>query len=435
MERELRLHYAWMVVWGGFFIMALLHSMIQTCFSLFLTPVSQEMHTSRTAFSLCTSLVAIATVVLAPTMGRLLDRSRFTRPIFLLCIVGMGLSYASYSLARNVYHMYVSAIFVGIFSCGAVSMPVSILIVKWFKKSRGLALSIALAGSGIGGSVITPILSRLIADQGWRAAFLLLGLVMIILEVPIAFFFMKPLPEDGSARPYGACENDTGGTGLRDYQELQADIPLSELKRQPFFYLYLMGMFAVCFVGYGSLSHLALHLTDVYNATFSNAIISFFLLILTPAKIGLGWIYDKIGAKVGTIFVMSFHAVSFLMLQVTGNESLMWIMAVFFAIGISNGTVAPSVVTAALFGTREYGTIFGYVYSFCMLGMVLGSPFIAAVYDLTGTYRLAWAACFALCLLSIVSLVYADMRCRRVLAERSESAGPSGPADPPSTTV
>jgi MFS family permease len=418
MEREPGLHYAWMVVWGGFLITALLHSMIQTCFSLFLTPVTEEMHISRTAFSLCTSLVAIATVLLSPTMGRLLGRSRLTRPIFLLCIVCMGLSYASYSLAQNVYQMYASAVMVGIFSCGAVSMPVSILIVKWFKKSRGLALSIALAGSGIGGSVITPVLSRLIASKGWRMGFLIFGFAMIILEVPVAFFFMRPLPEDGSIRPYGEDKEDTTEVLAPDYQEIQADIPLSELKRQPFFYIYLIGMFAVSFVGYGSLSHLSAHLTDVYNATFSNAIISFFLLILTPAKIGLGWIYDKIGATVGTIFVMSFHAVSFLMLQITGNETLMWIMAFFFAIGISNGTVAPSVVTAALFGTREYGTIFGYVYSFCMLGMMLGSPFIAAVYDLTGTYRLAWAACFALCLLAIVSLVYADVSCRKAFAER-----------------
>ena len=213
--------------------------------------------------------------------------------------------------------------------------------------------------------------------------------------------------------------------GLGAYGEAAADsipdereaIPLKWLRRQPFFYIYLIGMFAVSFVGYGSLSHLAVHLTDVYDASFSNAIISFFLLILTPAKIGLGYIYDKIGARIGTIVVMLCHAVSFLLLQSHGSESMMWFMAVFFSMGISNGTVAPSVVTPLLFGTKNYGVIFGYVYSFCMLGMVLGSPFIAFVYDMTGAYSLAWMTCFALCLLSIVCLVYADSRCHRALEE------------------
>ena len=398
----------WFVVVGGFLIMALLHSMIQTCFSLFLNPVTEYMGVSRTAFSICTSLVAISTVLLAPTMGSFLGTSRYTRPIFLLCITGMGVSYASYALATRIWHMYISAVFVGIFSCGAISMPISIIIANWFEQYRGLAMSIALAGSGIGGSVITPILTNLISQHGWRAAFLVFGVAMIVIELPVALLLMPPSPQSCGSAALGREEDEN----LSRQEKTERQVPLNWLKRQPFFYIFLIGMFAVSFVGYGSLSHLALHLTDVYDASFSNAIISFFLLILTPAKIGLGYIYDKMGAKTGTILVMLSHAASFLLLQLRGSENMMWIMAVLFSVGISNGTVAPSVVTPLLFGTREYGTIFGYVYSFCMLGMVVGSPFIAFVYDITGTYRLAWACCFALCLLSIVCLVYADIRCK-----------------------
>ena len=402
--KRIREHFnPWLVVVGGFLVMALLHSMIQTCFSLFLSPVVNHMGVTRTAFSFCTSLVGISTAVLAPTMGRLLGTSKYTRKVFLLCIVGMALSYASYALAGQIWHMYISAIFVGIFSCGAISMPISIIIANWFEKRRGLAMSIALAGSGIGGSIITPILTEVIDRSGWRSAFLLFSLAMIVIEIPVALLLMPTTPQH---------ENFSEGFLTKDIPENEGrSIPLSWLKEQPFFYIYLVGMFAVSFVGYGSLSHLALHLTDVYDAEFSNAIISFFLLILTPAKIVLGYIYDKLGAKFGTILVMICHAVSFLMLHFTGSESMMWFMAVFFSIGISNGTVAPSVVTPLLFGTKEYGTIFGYVYSFCMIGMVVGSPFIALIFDVTGTYQLAWSTCFAICLLSIICLVYADNRC------------------------
>lgn len=400
----------WFVVVGGFIVMALLHSMIQTCFSLFMSPVVAEMGISRTTFSLCTSLVAISTAALAPTMGRLLGSSKYTRKIFIMCIVGMGLSYASYALAREIWHMYISAALVGAFSCGAISMPISIIIANWFKRSRGLAMSIALAGSGLGGSIITPVLTKVIENNGWRAGFMYFGIAMILIEVPVALFLMPTGPSLCGSSAYG----ETDGETVPDGREA---IPLKWLRRQPFFYIYLIGMFAVSFVGYGSLSHLAVHLTDVYDIRFSNAIISFFLLILTPAKIALGYIYDKIGARIGTVLVMLCHAVSFLLLQSHGSESMMWFMAVFFSMGISNGTVAPSVVTPLLFGTKNYGVIFGYVYSFCMLGMVLGSPYIALVYDMTGTYTLAWMTCFALCLLSIVCLVYADSRCHRALEE------------------
>ena len=157
--KKFQLHYGFVVVLGGFIIMALLHSMLQTCFSLFLVPVTEGMGVARTQFSLCTSVVAIVTMIVSPKMGKMLGQKN-TRALFTLCVAGMGLSYASYSLATEIWHMYISAAFVGAFSCGAVVMPVSIIIANWFEKGRGLAMSIALAGSGIGGTIITPILNN-----------------------------------------------------------------------------------------------------------------------------------------------------------------------------------------------------------------------------------------------------------------------------------
>ena len=105
--------------------------------------------------------------------------------------------------------------------------------------------------------------------------------------------------------PYGA---DSGTeTAQGEVKKASKNIKLSDLKKQPFFYIYLVGIFAMCICGYGSLGQLSAALTDSYGATFSAVIISFFLLVLTPAKISLGWIYDKFGSKVGTIYVMTVY--------------------------------------------------------------------------------------------------------------------------------
>jgi MFS family permease len=407
MMRQGLIRSPWVVVAGGFFIMALIHSMIQTCFSLFMIPVMEDMQVNRTAFSLCTGLMAIATTLLAPAMGRWLTGPHAGR-LFVGCILGLGLSYASYSLAGSMAQMYISAVFVGAFYCGSAALPVSIILVNWFRRARGLAISISLAGSGVGGAFITPILTNMIAGEGWRFAFMAFGAAIILIEVPVAGLLMKAHPEDIGMVSYGQ------GSSQADYDEVELDLPLPTLLRQPFFYVYLIGMFAVSFVGYGSLAHLSVYLTETYSPAFSNAIVSFFLLLLTPAKIALGWIYDKLGARLANVIVMSLHAASFLILQVGGGETGMWIMAACFAIGISNGTVAPPVTTAAFFGCKEYGTIFGFVYAFCMMGMVLGSPTLALIYDTTGSYRLAWAACFALSLLTIACMIMAEAGCRRL---------------------
>ena len=419
-KKKSKFHYGFVVVVGGFVIMALLHSMLQTCFSLFLVPVTEKMGILRTQFSLCSSVVAVVTMLMSPKMGKLLG-AKNTRLVFTLCVAGMGLSYASYSLATKIWHMYISAAFVGAFSCGAVAMPVSIIIANWFKRGRGTAMSIALAGSGIGGTVITPILNKIITNSGYSHAFLVFGIAMIVIEVPIAYFVMRPKPEDMGMKPYGADdENEPAGEKKKASKPtVQLDVTLGELKKQPFLYVYLLGIFAMCICGYGSLGQLSASLTDSYGSTFSAAIVSFFLLVLTPAKISLGWMYDKLGSKFGTVYVMTVYAVAFALLAFfTNSPAVMYVMAVLFSIGISSGTVSPSVVTAATFGSKDYGAIFGFVNFFCMAAMVVGSPSIAAVYDFTGSYRVAWLACLALCIVSIICLSYADARCRKVFADR-----------------
>ena len=69
-EENLKFHYGFVIVFGGFIIMALLHSMLQTCFSLFLVPVTEGMGIARTQFSLCTSIVAIVMMIISPKMGK-----------------------------------------------------------------------------------------------------------------------------------------------------------------------------------------------------------------------------------------------------------------------------------------------------------------------------------------------------------------------------
>ena len=240
-----KIFFGWYVVAGGFLLMAILHSMMQTCFSLFVVPVTTDMGITRSAFGICNTVVMVVTMLLSPYMGKWLAQKRTTL-IFTTCIVGLGLSYASYSLAHAAWHLYVSAFLVGVFSCGAVALPLSIIITNWFKKARGTAISIALAGSGIGGAIISPILTMVIQNMGWRPAFVIFGIVMIVVEVPVALFLMRPRPEDMNLQPYGADEN-----APQDVEHKDDDgVPLSALKKYPFFWIYWVGMFVMGLVGF-----------------------------------------------------------------------------------------------------------------------------------------------------------------------------------------
>lgn len=408
-------HYSWRIVFGTFIMMALMHSMIQTCFSLFMFSVTEEMNISQTAFSGCSSIVAIATMLIAPKMGKTMASGHGMKKKIIICIIGMGLSYASYSLATSIVSMYISAAFVGFFSCGATILPITLIITNWFYRRRDLAMGIAFAGSGFGGSVISPLLTDLINQYGWRNVFVLFGILMIVIEVPIVFFVIEQYPEDRGITAYGIDENGEKGCH-------REGLTLKELKKHTFFYIYLIGIFSICVAGYGSLGYLSASLTDSYSPELAHAIIPFFLFLLTPAKIFLGWIYDCVSARSGTIYVTATFAVAFLLLQIPNNQSLMWIMAVFFACGISAGTVIPSVTTADLFGTRDYGALFGIVYAVCMGAMAVGNPLLAISYDLTESYNLAWSACMTLCILSGACIVYTDIAYKQYLKSLNDKS-------------
>lgn len=410
-----KLFYGWWVVAASVIIMAILHPLITTCWGLYVKPVTNDMGFSRSAFGLCSTIISGVTVFLSPYFGKWLANKN-TQLIHAICVVGLAASYASFSLAQNITHFYISAIFMGAFSCGAIALPVSIVLTNWFVKKRGLAISIALAGSGFGGAIISPIMANIILNYSWRTSFLIFAGAMLILCLPM-ILIMKKSPEAMDLKAYGAGEaaiavqkNTVSGAEL--------NMTLAEAKKHGFFWIYLFGMFALCFVGFGSLSQLAAFLADVHGAAFAAGILSLFLVIVTLGKISLGWVYDKFGTRVGTSYICIVFAISIACMLFPESKPLMYVMAFLYGLGICTGTVCPPVITAAMFGSKHYGEIYGYVNLAVYLGAALSVPAIAIVYDKTGSYQAAWYLCIALILVSLVALLYSDIKCRSLTAQR-----------------
>lgn len=388
----------YLAVAGGFLMMALLHSMLQTCFSLFLVPVTEDLGIKRSAFSLCTSIVAMLGFLMSTQMAKWLS-GKHAKKIFLLCITGLGLAYASYGLARHPVHLYGSAIFVGLFSCGATSLPISIILTRWFPESSGTVIAIACAGSGIGGSVITPILSDLIAGHGWQKSFGFAGMVMVLFGLLIAVTLLR-FPKQ-----------EAGGGNEKSLQE--KDHTLRSLFRNAYFKIYLIGIFLMGFVAFAGIGQLAACLTDRYSESFSAAVLSFMLICLTPAKIILGLLYDKKGVRFSTFYVQGACVLSMLMLAADLPSWLAWPMAVVFAIGNCCGTVSPPVLTASIFRGKYYGPVLGVVNAACLLGNVVGPLVVSGMYDYFGSYRLAWLLCalFSFVALLCVLVTQKSMAC------------------------
>jgi MFS family permease len=170
--------------------------------NFFLIPVTEEFGISRSAFTLTSTLVGICGMVFSPVWGKIFSKGNI-RIVFSLGLMLFAVTYMSYSLAQNIYHMYLSALGVGIAFSGCAFMPVSILITAWFKKCRGLAMSLALSGIGVGGGVLSPVITEWIAVYGWRQTYFYMGFMVVFIALPIAFFLLRQTPESKGVLPFG----------------------------------------------------------------------------------------------------------------------------------------------------------------------------------------------------------------------------------------
>lgn len=338
------IHYAWAVCFGCFIIMIFTTPFVNALSNFYLKSVTEEFGISRSAFTFTSTLVGICGMVFSPLWGKIFSRSNI-RTVFSLGLLLFALSYMSYALARNEYHLYLSALVVGFAFSGCAFMPVSILITVWFQKSRGLAMSLALSGIGVGGSVLSPVITQWIEVYGWRATYVYMGLMVIVIALPIVFFLLRHTPESKGILPYGA-EPDEAKAPVPGKETLlgrlraaaarkrpprknpagdvTGHIPFAQLKRTGFFWAHMLGMFLIGIICSAPLRQINPYVADLHGAAFAATIVSIYAFIGIFGKLILGTINDRAGAIKSSMLAFGLMALSFFLLllgSILGNAA------------------------------------------------------------------------------------------------------------------
>ena len=363
MEKK-KIHYGWYIVIGCLLITCTMVPPIMALSNKFLIQVTEELGLSRSGFTLANTILQGLGIFISPMVSSRLAKGDM-RKIQCISIIGFALSYASYSLAQNAIHLYISSVFIGVFWLNSALIPVSMMITNWFAKKRGLAMSIAMAGIGVGGTIFSPIVTMLLGKYGWRHTYQIMALIVLVIALPAAFFILRKRPEDMGLKPYGSDEADTK-TADKSSDKKESDLSLEVQQCWPKFFFWLMLIFG---------------------------------------KIVLGWLNDRFGVVVSTVCGCVAFAVSFIFMLMGSNVTMLYIMAVLFGLGDAIGTVTPPLVTAAVFGTKKYGQAYGIANSFTQVGLTCGSLMVAAIYDGTGAYTSAWILLFILTIVTLVGWI------------------------------
>src|SRR6185437_2995350 len=210
---RLPFYYGWIVVAVAFLTTAIAVN-ARTSFSLLLPPMLTEFGWKDSVTAGAFSFGFLITACLSPLLGPLMDRlgARLVMELGVICLAaGMLLA----SLASEPWHIYatlgvlvaIGGVFLGFTGQG-------LLLPAWFVRRRGLAMSIAFSGVGVGSVVMMPWLQSIIGTMGWRAACWRLGLLALVVLVPINLPIRRLTGRCGvrcGRRGSGGSRRDTSG--------------------------------------------------------------------------------------------------------------------------------------------------------------------------------------------------------------------------------
>jgi len=376
----------WLIAVSAIGIMLSAGSVLTFTFGVFILPLSQEFGWSRTQLSLGYSLGALSFGVLQPWIGRLIDRHS-SRSVIIPSVALTGLALASlYVLGDSLWQFLLTYAAIGALGAGTGMTGYVKVISNWFDKRRGLALGLTIAGFGVGASVMPSLAHGLIAATDWRTAYLLLGLIVVVVTVPVVGGFLREHPRQMGLAADGAAPAADPAQRRRSEQ----DLDVRQARRTLRFWLMVVAFFLVSLAIHACIIHLIPILTDRGVSSKTAALAASVLgIALIFARVGTGFLLDKFNAAyVGAgIFVISAGGLVLLLIGMSGGSVYLAVLLVGLAFGAESDVIAYMV--SRYFGLSHMSEIYGYFYAIYILGAVLGPLLMGAAYDLRASYASA----------------------------------------------
>jgi len=272
--------------------------------------------------------------------------------------------------------------------CGG-PLPNQVLLSRWFDKSRGKAMGFAYLGIGIGGAVV-PLLSRRLTDAtGWHGALCVLGILMIVVALPMAYFVKESPQELGEVK-----------------KPVAPLVPISHILRNPAFYLLALG--SMCSIGAvgGTNQHLKLFLSLDQHYSQGNAakIISLVLTFSIAGRLLMGWLADRMAKKYVMLLIYVLIASAIPLLFVASSPGAMYAFAAVFGLGLGGEYMIIPLMAAELFGTKSLGRLMGIVLTADGVAEATSPMFVGYLRDKSGSYHTGFWVLIGIALLGAAAI-------------------------------
>jgi MFS family permease len=374
------MYFGWYIVGAGMAVNAVVAGIATYGFTAMVNPIAFTFGWSFTQISLAMTLRGVESGILQPVIGTLADRY----PARYLTLAGISLTslgLLGLGLTVNLAMFYIAFLVMALGVSLSTQLVPSTIVMRWFDRDMGKAISLLTIGIGLGGLFI-PLVTWAIDNLGWRAALFLLAIIIMTIGIPASYVYRPPLkPADADGR-----------SGAQDKPKALGGILREIVCSRPF---WQIGIALMCQVAALSpvMMHIMPYLVSIgFERATASTIAMGLPLASIPARFFFGWLVDRFRVK--NIFALSILLTSgsLFLLNTVSVESLSAtiLFIVVYSLGLAGFSPLLPPAVRTYFRREIFGTALGLISIFMTIGGV-STPVIAGViFDIYGSYEIAW---------------------------------------------
>ncbi len=381
-------YYGWLLASGLGVTEIVSWGVLYYAFSVFLTPMEDELGWSRAATTGAFSLALLLSAVAAIPVGRWLDRhgARLLMTVGSCAAVLLVLGWAAATTLPSFYLVWAG---IGLVMAAVLYEPAFAVMAVWFDRKRTRALTVVTLIAGFSSTIFLPLSAWLVQVQGWRPALVTLAVVLALGTIPIHALLLRRRPEDLGLHPDGEPTRSA-----RPDEPARQDVPVSQALRDPDFRWLTLAFCLSTGVAFGVHVHLVPILLDRgFAPTLAATLAGLVGATQVVGRLCMAPVASRVSLRLTTAGVLGMLPLAMVVLLLVPGVVGVFLFVVLFGAAKGCLTLVRPAFVADMYGREHYASIAG-VLAFAVILVQAVAPVGAGIaYDRLGGYTaILWAS-------------------------------------------
>ena len=395
------IYYGWVIVLALACTETISWGVLYYTFAVLMPSMEAELGWSRVAMTGAFSLALLLAGLAAPLFGRWLDR----RGARVLMTLGSCLATAllfAWARVADLVTFYLIWAGLGLAMAAVLYEPSFVVVMAWFDRQRVRAMSIVTFVAGFASVIFIPLASYLARTQGWRAALVLLGLILGVGTIPLHALLLRRRPQDLGLLPDGAGAAATDER-LRAAPVRSLDLRAA-LRDQAFWWLTAAFTLSALAAVAITIHIIPFMLDRGYSAGFAAGTASLIGAMKFPGRLLFAPLESRMARRWIAALLALLQTLALLLLVIVPSAAGALAFAALF--GAANGaiTLARPALLAEYYGPAQYGSISGVLALFLAGAQALAPIGAGVLYAGFGSYTPVIWILAALSLVSVAAV-------------------------------